>query len=278
MFLFIKNSCVFVASSLVFIFVYFLTVYHAEFPDKIYGYEVYHSIKKSLQKKTNTNVLILGDSVAKQLYDNNDYNDSIYSLACNQAISVAGQYFLLHNFLSKHEDKEKLDIILIYLPLSFNNNLDQKYTFQYFVKPFYNDAYLPLMTNDCKKQIEKIPFYNWSQNKVIKESNWSPNFPNPKIKFDISEISRDYLIKMDSLCQEENVNSFKIYCPPISSSVNEADLEYFKVKVDELNLSDLFDSYFDGLVRLNENQFNADQIHFLTNNIPSDFLNLSTAY
>ena len=105
------------------------------------GKEIYQSIFKSKQKKKSKKIL-LGDSVGNQLFTNTTNNDTLNSLACNQAISMAGQFILLNNYLNSGN---KVDtVLLIFTPFSFQNNLDQVFTYHYFLKPFYIYEYKPL--------------------------------------------------------------------------------------------------------------------------------------
>jgi hypothetical protein len=43
-------------------------------------------------------IVLLGDSVATMLFDHYNDNDSNYSLACNQSITMVGQYILQKNY------------------------------------------------------------------------------------------------------------------------------------------------------------------------------------
>ena len=64
----------------------------------IFGNEIYRAIEKS-KKKTKYKKLILGDSTANQFYNCKEEDpDSAYSLSCNQAIGMVGQYILLQNY------------------------------------------------------------------------------------------------------------------------------------------------------------------------------------
>ena len=118
------------------------------------GKETYISINKS-KKKTKFKKLILGDSTAHQFFDNIDDTDSVYySLACNQGISVCGQFLLLDNFLTiGNKPKE---VYLIYNPISFKNNLDTKYTYHYFLKPFFRREYKSKISEIAMEQIYQI--------------------------------------------------------------------------------------------------------------------------
>ena len=57
--------------------------------EEINGGEVYHAIKKT-QTKIKIRKVLLGDSVGHQLYPCEQDYDGIVSLACNQAITMAG--------------------------------------------------------------------------------------------------------------------------------------------------------------------------------------------
>ena len=103
------------------------------------GKSIYHSIAKS-KEQGNVNKLLLGDSVGRQLFSNNTNDEVINSLACNQAIGMVGQFILLNNYLKVNIEIDTVYMILT--PFSFRNNLDQNYTYHYFLKPFLKEEYL----------------------------------------------------------------------------------------------------------------------------------------
>ena len=127
------------------------------------GSEIYRSITKS-KKKSNAKILLLGDSVGNQLFPSEKSNDTINSLTSNQAISIVGQYILLQNYLETGNRPTK--VVLLYSPFSLKNNLDQKFTFHYFIKPFYKKEYIHFFSELAIQQIDKIPFYKYSQGRV----------------------------------------------------------------------------------------------------------------
>ena len=171
------------------------------------GFEIYVSILKS-KKKTTKKKLIIGDSTANQFFNNRkDDDDEYYSLTSNQAISMCGQYLLLNNFLKAGNRPE--EVYVVYCPLAFNNNLDQIFTYHYFLKPFYRNEYKSLMTENVMRQIKQIPYYQFSQFPLLISSAWAPDY-SPEINPDtfLSPISIDYLEKMDTLQTEYG---FKLY-------------------------------------------------------------------
>jgi hypothetical protein len=240
------------------------------------GNEVYFSITKSKVIKKVT-LLIIGDSVGKQLYDNNTYNDDVYSLTCNQAISMAGYYFLLENFISRNRRKLPEKVILIAAPITFRNNLNQVYSYHYFLKPFYKPEYAKYFTTNCYKQIKKIPFYYTSQLPVILNSNWSPAYNDnndPGIYRLISPVSNDYLARIRSLCSANNI-MFNIYCPPLKTANRKqvAQLSTDTSEFEKCGLKQEFRAYFKNIKYLPDSLF-VDNGHFKKKYIPVDYLGL----
>ncbi|WP_338793175.1 hypothetical protein [Bernardetia sp. MNP-M8] len=183
-----------------------------EYKNIVAGNEIYISIKKSKQK-SNKKIVLIGDSVGNQLFSNKNDHDSINSLASNQAIGVIGQYLLLNNYLKSGNKPER--VYMIYNPFSFQNNLNQIFTFHYFLKPFYKDEYVDVFSNTVINQIDKIPFSNFCREPYILTSNWSPNF-NSDDSIDytfLSPISKEYLIKINKLCTTNNISFYIIPAP-----------------------------------------------------------------
>ena len=107
------------------------------YKESIYGNEVYKAIEKS-KKRNKARKLFLGDSTANQFYNcKKEDSPNTYSLTCTQAIGMVGQYILLHNYLNAGNRPDS--VFLIYTPFSFWDNLDQIYTYHYFLKPFFYD-------------------------------------------------------------------------------------------------------------------------------------------
>ncbi|HEY2588345.1 MAG TPA: hypothetical protein VGI81_21575 [Tepidisphaeraceae bacterium] len=101
--------------------------------------EVYLSVAHAGQFSTRVRALYLGDSVAHQMFPpfGEPDRDERY-LANNQAISLAGQYFLLADAL-KHCPNAR-DAYLIYYPGSFENDLGPPLANDYFCGFFHKPA------------------------------------------------------------------------------------------------------------------------------------------
>ncbi|WP_426671425.1 hypothetical protein ACPPVU_09320 [Mucilaginibacter sp. McL0603] len=240
------------------------------------GNEIYISIRKSkVQKKVK--ILIIGDSMGKQLYDNKTYNDSIYSLTCNQAISMAGYYILLQNFIKKNRNNLPGKVVLIVGPSTLRNNLDQTISYHYFLKPFYKPENEKYFTAACLDQIRKIPFYYTSQLPFILNTNWSPAYSKsdgPASFRLISPVSNDYLVKIRLLCST-NKMPFSIYCPPVTIA-NKKCVMQLSANMNEFEkcgMKNEFIVYFKNIAYMPDSLF-QDQRHFKKQYIPVDYFNL----
>jgi hypothetical protein len=243
----------------------------------VFGSEIYTSLKKTQMKKK-VKKLLIGDSVGNQLYDNDVYNGGIFSLTCNQAISMVGQYILLSKFIETNKDDLPEEVILLITPDSFSNNLNQNLTFNYFLKPFYykeNEKYFDEL---CKAQIKKIPYYYTCKIPFIRSSDWSPEYePQKDSSYKvISPITSDYLVKIKSLCMANNIK-FQLCPTPVRSSRSKLIAEYSKCpEITQGALSNDLNNYFSNIVFMPDQLF-KDRNHLKIKNIPVDFLKLRSS-
>jgi len=213
------------------------------------GAGVYNSIKKSKQANANTKRLVLGDSVCAQMYPNKVYSDTINSLACNHAVTLVGYHSLLKNFLDNFEgNKDSLEVYFVYRPSSFRNNLDQRYTFNYFLKPFNTSEYINNFSPTVNDAIEEIPFSWLSKFDFIKKSDWAPKFRTiHKIHdFKMAPIAAEYLLRMETLCQLHDVQ-FKVMPTFMSNEFEEYDFTEFNDQLKAFEVDHLFGDYFDNI-------------------------------
>jgi hypothetical protein len=214
----------------------FYLLYGERYKLTVAGHEIYYSLKKSKAKNKSKKVLF-GDSVAKQLFDNETNNDTINSLACNQSIGMVGQYILLKNYLDAGNRFDTA--FFLFQPFSFQNNLDQVYTYHYFLKPFYIKEYLPYFSSTVKEQVAKIPYNKFCCYPSILTSNWAPDF-KPKDEKDytfLSPVSVEYLKKIKELAAKY---SFELIVLPTPVSKG------FETRVKKFNLQEIADNNFQG--------------------------------
>ena len=248
-------------------------IWSGEYEKIISGSEVYCAISKS-QTKRKAKKLLLGDSVGCQLYPCQKEYDNIVSLACNQAITMAGQYFLLKSYVENNEDLPE-EVILLITPFSLNNDVD-KYAYQYFLKPFPYYKNASIYTEHLKQRIHTIPFY-WSANlPIIQTSNYSPQWavPSPASNKSISTLSYEYLLKIDSIVETNNI-SFRMVSTPVRDDRRD-DVESFwdNLPLDyAVELKSLLIPYKESVYYMPSDYY-IDQCHFMKEKIPFDYLGL----
>lgn len=232
-------------------------LYQLDYP----GREIYWAIEKSKQKST-AKKLLLGDSVGFQLLPNSISNDSFNSLTSNQSISMAGQYFFLNNYLRAGNKPEI--VIIFFHPFSFQNNLNQLYTYHYFVKPFYNSAYRAEFTPKLEEQIGKIPSVALKDIPHISGTSWAPDFEPSKGEYFtvISPISREYLSKIKQLSQRHKF-TVQFLSVPVSKE--------FKKQLSEIDRRE-----FVGTGYTNELEKLMDNVEYLDDTEFSDGIHLRT--
>jgi hypothetical protein len=262
---FLVNIIIFILP--IIIFAYSKSLYLL-FTDKykstVAGTEVYNSLIKSKQKGK-AKKLLIGDSFGYSLFSNTINNDTINSLACNRAISMVGHYILLNNYLIAGNQVDT--VYLIFTPFSFMNNLDEVYTYHYFLKPFYIKEYYPLFTETVKNQVHKIPGYYICREPNILTSNWAPNFKSKDvIDFTfLSPISVEYLAKIKEL---SIIKKFKLIILPTPTRFsNKIFIEKInKNEIVKTGLENEFKNYFEKITYINDTNF-TDNVHLKDQNM-----------
>ena len=186
------------------------------------GGEVRAAVRSSKTKAARkVKKLILGDSTGHALYPSEKTYDSIVSLACNQAITMAGHYFLLKNYLETNHENLPDEIIILFTPETFGNNVD-RFAYQYFLKPFPILEYKSLYTKHLYDRIKTIPLY-WTANlPFIQTSGYTPRIAVPanEERENLSELSAEYLLKIDSITKRYNV-PYKMLSTPVRDDCKE---------------------------------------------------------
>ena len=187
-------------------------------------------------KNKNVDILILGDSVAANAFKNKIVKENIFDLSSNQAISMAGNYFLLKRFLEQNNPPKEL--FLFTIPQFYQNDLNQIWTYLYFETVFQNDEEfeeikkikpnLYLSENKLDKYFEtrknKFIFKNENENfnnrkqhhfVEISDLDNSQNYLSHNVTLKerefvkiynlTPEIPMIYLNKLQKLCQEKNI-------------------------------------------------------------------------
>lgn len=256
---------------LVFIF-YLKPVYllmNGRFEKIVAGNEIYLSFEKSKQKRSQKKV-ILGDSECYQLFPNTDNDCKIISLACNQAVGMVGHYLLLMNYINAGNEIDTL--YMIFGSDGLRNNLDQVYTFHYFLKPFYTKEYKKYFSEQVFRQIDKIPYRYLCKEPYILTSNWAPKFKcRDTIDYTfLSPISEEYLLKIETLGKEHNFDMI-ILPAPISIEKKYQFDKIYEAEIINSELNDRLKTYFENIIYLNDTCFLDDGVHLKDPDKYSDY-------
>ena len=192
------------------------------------GSETYISIKKAKDAPVSCKQPDKWRQHRQSTIPNTLFNGLTYSLCCNQATSLAGQYILLHEFLFNHTDPSKLQVFLLLRPSSLRNDLDQRFVYNYFIKPFDHPEYQSHLSPYAQAQLKKVPLRILVQLPFIRRSHWSPNLQqqHQPHNFRNFQASAEYLRKIHSLCKLNNVRSFKVRATYLSSDLVKKNLNH----------------------------------------------------
>ena len=270
------------------IFLYLLALLLVTLPPEIYkiltaanygnapGGEVRAAVRVS-KTRTNKTIkkLIIGDSTGHALYPSERQYDSIASMACNQAITFAGQYFLLKNYLKTNKDNLPQEIIFLVTPESLSNDVD-KYAYQYFLKPFPVLEYRSLYTEHLYSRIKSIPFY-WTANlPFIQTSGYTPRVSVPAYteRIHISKLTYEYLALINQMVQDYQV-PLRMLSTPVRDDKQQEIEEIAQTlrTIDDNKLSHLLEPYINSIQYYPSDLF-FDHVHLKDTETPADFLGI----
>jgi len=213
---------------------------------------------------TDSEVLIIGDSVARQLFPFNIFEQYKYlHLPSTAAITLAGQYIMIQNVLKNSPKIKK--IILIMHPYSCRTNLNSKYTYNYFIKHFYTFENLKYLNKTVISRINQHPLCHLGIFPAVKITKLFSNViysgASRKEKTYFSKISLEYLQEMKKLAQKESL-VFLVVCPPLSAAIfPNKDFSTMMSQIEHHKLQDIFIHYFEKMIFLNKSYF-LDGVHF----------------
>jgi len=252
-------------------------------------HEVDYLVNKYMPSLTNKEyeTVILGDSLAHNAFEGLLLKDNILDITSNQAISMAGNYFLLKRYLEKNKVPKK--VFLFSIPNLLYNNLTEIYTYNYFETIFTNKDEKEQMVTikpdlykngfDLNKYFESrkhsIDIGGYTPKQRIRYTNIDektleklPNFMNEKIQAQIDfleknknimeDIPKIYLDKILELCKNKNI-SFTFIIEPIPDEYNtifKTSKWYGYLVEKNINYVNINDYY-----RFNTSFFKSDGIH-----------------
>jgi hypothetical protein len=227
------------------------------------------TVKKS-KEKLKVKKIVFGDSVGGQLYPASKNYDSIglFSLTTSDPSSLAGIYVLLTNILSKNQPKN-LTFYYVVHPASLNNELDGKYTYNHFIKPFYKLEFYQHFSPSTHEAVRKIPYWYAAQLPFIKISDWQPEVlesTSKKKERRLSQVYIEYLKLIDEDSKKRGYR-FKIVSPVLRESLKKSDYVFLQKQISENQLSEIFGGYFEEMKYIPDSLFHEKSNHYLNTTI-----------
>jgi hypothetical protein len=187
------------------------------------GVDVYQVVHDKLKvPDPRVTLVFLGDSVGRQLFRSGDEPDvRCRYLTSNQAISLAGQFFLLQKTLQIFPNLRQVN--LVYAPLSFDNDLKQPYTDDYFCAFFHTPRQIEEtydVTRDAavaEQQLVRELLPNVTALSRQIDYSWSPTHAHDLpvgapatnsaglAPIPVSAVSAGFLAKVRALCNDRGI-------------------------------------------------------------------------
>ena len=223
---------------------------------------VYKALDKSHRKvKKQKKKIIVGDSMASQLFSPYQDADSVYSLCTTGPAQVMGVYIVLQNFVAINDNQDK-DFYYIVHPHSLYCQIKTKYAYNHFVKPFYTLSNCQYFTPSLNDSIQQIPYWYAAQLPFIKISDFEPVYNyTSDTSGSLPPLNIEYL-KLINESVKKNHLKFHVLMPFLNEILKGEDYTNLKAVIEENGLDDIFSDYFKDIKYLPSSEFKADKGHY----------------
>ena len=224
---------------------------------------------ESVRSADDKTVLVIGDSIARQMFTvmNDDCPDT--RIACvNAAINVSGQYMLAAEFLDSHPDAT--DVWLFAHPLTLTRTYDLELGYGYAVTPFAIAGSLKYLDDETIDQMASVygrlalngKFASYVDESPLNRKLFYGYIRMHNSEYEQSnayEITSLYVLKLKELCEERNV-TFHFHSSPST--------EFYRGKIEETRsdfeislLSQAYPDYLDSVYYF-PTEWSDDCTHF----------------
>ncbi len=234
-------------------------------------FSTYQVISRS-NHNIDSDTLYLGDSVAGQIYRPEERKNY---LAYTAAILMPGYYMLAANAIKSNPNIKS--IVLISGPLTIGYEFEQYTTYSYFIKPFYLKKNFLYFTKNLQSKIDQYTYSSFFQYPIVKLAPFSDidcsKDGTPNNNYMLSDISLEYLIKLQQLCKENNIELRLLSAPIMDTYISKTnDWQHLRQQIKKEGLENLFKGFFESIKYLEEESF-IDGFH-----IETKYINESKAH
>ena len=267
------------AAAVTALFYLILLVTHTNLNINFLGDEVLYVTRKA-EVNSGCSKVIIGDSVANQLWPQETSGDDICYMTSNQAITAAGDYLLLYHYLESNPQTK--EVYLALRPQSLSNDINIDKSFQYFVIPFANSGNAKLLDTDTRTKLDSRFGKFWINSKYAQWTLLNNNFllseylktvekKNPDLVINdddstnryyhrISPTGQIYLEKIIELCDSKNIK-LSVVPSPLMDTADNYGWEGYSEDIEAFGFDEVLGSYLDSVDYYPEEMF-MDGIHF----------------
>lgn len=214
--------------------------------------------------------LIIGDSVCNSLFNELEvYNPDYTIIGCNKGITMAGQYILLQEYFSCHD--EVTDVYLIVTSNSLITGFDTEFGYPYAAIPFVKSGTISHLDEETVADMEELyykPFLNKNVIDFLDQStlarklylNVIKDLKPTKLTLSYPDVTIRYIKKMHTLCQEKGVTMHLISPPYADTEERRVIHETLQVEYENSELYPLFPKYFETILYYDAEMF-PDGMH-----------------
>ena len=269
----LKKCLPFAKAALFLVLVAFIEWFHAgawKYDDNGLAADQFRLIEQSKEKQ-DAKSLIIGDSVAAQLFGNDKKIRKAYTITGNCSATLAGYYILMCNYVENNPHTER--IWLVISPDLIANAADTDYTYQYYVVPYYTGENMEYITPNVQSYIDNKfgivstrvePVRKILYNDIFMLSNYrnyiEATRPNERQEMRISWLTAEYLKQMKELCDEHNIK-LRVVAPPLQNNRRMHTWKGFEEDIEYYGLQDVLKGYKKNAKYYPEDDF-KDEYHF----------------
>lgn len=236
-----------------------------------FGGEVFEALAESTKAHANIQNVILGDSVANQIFSRryqSETSNCVY-LASNQAVTPIGNCALLKMYL-EHNPQTK-NVCYVVHPCSLGNDGGVAYTFHYMLYPFIESGAMDYVDRHAvehfRERFSSIVFDSPFVRRMIYADNYVYGVYERWLKHNIpssraSEIPPECiraLDQMQGLCAKKGIR-FKLLSVPVSDKLSKAGEDMMR-HLEQIGYGGYARDYSKSQLRIPDDWL-SDHIHF----------------
>ena len=229
---------------------------------------------EKVQKKDHSRILLLGDSVGRQMFiDLADINKDVCVATAIAPFTMCGQYILTRLYLDNHP--KATDVYLVMVPMDdVSTDFNIEYAYQYVVMPLVETDKLDMLDDRTIDELEYIFGSFFMKENVVSKIdasglnrklylNYIKDYAANDYPHTLEEsVYVSYLKKTADLCEERGVRFHLLPAPlPDMDVYHEIVTEKAPVYFGQTGLDDLFPDYFERVRYYPEEMF-PDGVHF----------------